>query len=179
MDSSKETYQQRLQRVFQNYEGMTPDQRIQATISMRTPEDQRFFSKFMEQQCKFKEMKRTSPTTAVVTFTFKVDRFYCNGSGNLQGGFQATLFDICTSIALQSLGKQDFWINGGVSRALNVTFLRPAPEGEELLCDCVIVHMGKNLALTQGVLKRARDGAVISTCVHDKAAVPSKPGWKL
>ena len=86
---------------------------------------------------------------------------------------------MCTSTALLSLGSTDFWINAGVSRTLNVTFLRPAPEGEACLLECEIVSMGKSLSLLHGAIKREKDGVLISTCVHDKAAVPSKPGWKI
>ena len=80
---------------------------------------------------------------------------------------------------MQAIGKEDFWVNGGVSRVLSVTYVRPAPEGEAMLVECEVVHMGKTLALLQGRLKRAQDGAVISTCEHNKAAVKSKPGFKL
>ena len=66
-----------------------------------------------------------------------------------------------------------------MSRVLTVTYLRPAPEGEELLLECDVVHMGKKLSMLKGTLKRERDGAIVSTCDHNKAAVPTKPGWKL
>lgn len=89
------------------------------------------------------------------------------------------MFDMCTSTALLAIGTRNFWINGGVSRSLNVTFLRPAPEGEDCLMECEVVNMGKSLALLHGVLKREKDGVVLSTCAHDKAAVLTKPGWKI
>lgn len=186
------------------FEGLSPTDRIEAVLATKAPEDQRFLSAFMEEQCKLKEVKVLSPNATLITFAFKVARWYCNGSGtytdvyapihpsqtctdpyildyqgNLHGGAQSGIYDFCTSVALQSIGKRDFWINGGVSRTLNVTYLRPAPEGEDLLLDCEIVHTGKKLALLRGVIKRESDGAVISTCDHDKAAVPTKPGWKL
>ncbi|KAK5115009.1 hypothetical protein LTR85_010047 [Meristemomyces frigidus] len=165
--------------VARYFEQMSPEERIQAVLSVRAPNDQRFTSAWMEQQCKLRDVKVLSPTHSFVTFAFKVERYYCNGSGNLHGGAQATIFDIATSIAMQAIGKEDFWINGGVSRALTVTYLRPAPEGEQLLLECDVVHMGKRLAMLKGTLKRESDGAVISTCDHNKAAVPTKPGWKL
>ena len=165
--------------AFKQFEQFTPEERIRAVLSIQAPDDQRFTSAFMEQQCKFRDIKLTGPNRSLVTFSFRVERWYCNGSGNLHGGAQATIFDIATSIAMQAIGKQDFWINGGVSRVLTVTYLRPAPEGEELLLECDVVHMGKQLAMLKGTLRRERDGAVISTCDHNKAAVPTKPGWKL
>lgn len=87
----------------------------------------------------------------------------------------ASIFDVLTSVALQAVTTKDGWLNAGVSRNLLCTYIRPAPEGEELLLDCEIVHVGKSLALLKGVLKRKRDGAVISTCEHNKAFVDSKP----
>ncbi|EMC97471.1 hypothetical protein BAUCODRAFT_54865, partial [Baudoinia panamericana UAMH 10762] len=104
-------------------------------------------------------------------FAFKVDRYYCNPTNNLHGGAQAAMFDVCTSLAIQAIGSLDNWITGGVSRVLSVTYVRPAAEGEDVLMECEICHTGKTLALTRGVLKRERDGAILSTCEHNKAAV--------
>ncbi|KAK4549670.1 hypothetical protein LTR36_004971 [Oleoguttula mirabilis] len=165
--------------VARYFESMSPQDRIKAVLDVRAPTDQRFVSPWVEQQCKLREVKSLSSTHSLVTFAFTVSRFYCNGSGNLHGGAQATIFDMATSIAMQAISKQEQWINGGVSRVLTVTYLRPAPEGEELLLECDVVHMGKRLAMLKGTLKRERDGAIISTCDHNKAAVDAKPGWKL
>lgn len=158
---------------------LSPADRIQTVLDIKAPEDQRFISLFTEQQCKLRDITWPTPKTMVVTFAFKVDRYYCNASGNMHGGAQAAVFDYLTSVAMQGIGKPDFWINGGVSRTLTVTYLRPAPEGEDLLLECEIVHMGKKLAFLRGALKREKDGAIISMCDHDKAAVPTKPGFKL
>lgn len=172
-------------RVFQ---GLPPEDRIRAILSLRSPNDGRFSSLFWEQNCKFRSLEILAPTHAIATFAFKVERFYCNASGNLHGGAQAFMFDMCTSLVVQAIARQpgsgiksdlDSWMNGGVSRTLSVNYLRPAPEGEDVLMECEVVQMGKKLALLRGVLKRERDGAIISTCDHNKAAVESKPGWKL
>jgi len=161
------------------FEELSPAERITAMLTNKSPGDQRFLSIFIEKLCTLREIRPLSPTSNLTVFAFKVDRFYCNPSGNLHGGAQSAIYDVCTSLALQSIGKRDFWINGGVTRTLSVTYLRPAPEGEDLLLECEIVSAGNKLALTRGVLKRERDGAIISTCDHDKAAVPTKPGWKI
>ncbi|KAK3671880.1 hypothetical protein LTR78_008246 [Recurvomyces mirabilis] len=165
--------------LVEKFASLSPEERINALMANKVPDDQRLVSKFMEQECKLREVKILSPKQALVTFAFKVSRFYCNGSGNLHGGSQSAFFDVCTSIALMSIGKPGFWLNGGVSRTLNVTYLRPAPEGDDLIMECEIVSMGKSLALLKARLKRESDGALISTCDHDKAFVPTKPGWKL
>ncbi len=89
------------------------------------------------------------------------------------------IFDICTSLTLQAVSTPGRFLNGGVSRVLTVNYLRPAPEGTELELETEVISAGKNLAMLRGVLRRASDGAAISTCEHNKVAVPTKPQWKL
>jgi acyl-coenzyme A thioesterase 13 len=89
------------------------------------------------------------------------------------------IYDICTSITLQAISKPGLFLNGGVSRVLSVSYLRPAPEGTELELEAEVVSAGKNLAMLRGVLRRASDGAAISTCEHNKVAVKAKPQWKM
>ncbi|KAF2864110.1 Thioesterase/thiol ester dehydrase-isomerase [Piedraia hortae CBS 480.64] len=119
-----------------------------------------------------------SPTHVTATFAFTVDPYYCNAWGHLHGGAQSFMFDSCTSLAIYGLAQnpdvkaeQNGWAHAGVSRSLNVSYLRPALQGEELLMTCEVVHMGKKLALLRGTLQRAKDGAIISTCEHHKVAV--------
>lgn len=78
---------------------------------------------------------------------------------------------------MQAISGKSTWLNGGVSRSISTTYLRPAPEGTKLLMECEIVQMGRTTAMLRGILKRESDGAVISTCEHDKAAIANKPGW--
>jgi acyl-coenzyme A thioesterase 13 len=164
--------------------GMTPEERINAILSLGEPdsEGKRITSQFLEDRiagCKLKSFERVTETTARATYSFKVTRFYCNGSGNLHGGAQATMYDLCTSLTLQAIGRPGFWINGGVSRVLTVNYLRPAPEGTELEMETEVTAIGKSLAMLRAVLKIAKDGKIVSTCEHNKAAVASKPNWKL
>jgi len=89
------------------------------------------------------------------------------------------MYDVCTSLVLSSIGRPDWWMNGGVSRVLTVNYLRPAPEGAEVEMECEVVAAGKSLSMLRAVLRRVDTGAAISTCEHNKAAVASKPNWKL
>ena len=175
------TYGEAFQELTTRFEKLSPQDRVNAILAIGEPDDKRLTSKFIEGKggCKLKEITVISPTTVKATYTFKVDRFYCNGSGNLHGGAQSMVYDLCTSLALMGIGKRDFWINGGVSRVLTVNYLRPAPEGTELELETEVVAAGKSLAMLRGVLRRAKDGVPISTCEHNKAAVASKPNWKL
>ena len=161
---------------------MTSEERIKTLLSFKELEGQRITSQFLddpEAGCMLKSFQRLTETTARATFAFKVTRFYCNGSGNLHGGAQSTIYDLTTSLTLMAIGKPGFWINGGVSRVLTVNYLRPAPEGTELELETEVTAIGKSLAMLRAVLKIAKDGKIVSTCEHNKAAVVSKPNWKL
>lgn len=81
---------------------------------------------------------KTSNTTARVTYRFAVQRTYLNPGGTLQGGMAASMFDNGTSIMLQMIRRRDFWWYFGTTRTLNVTYLRPAAEGEVLLMECEV-----------------------------------------
>lgn len=93
-------------------------------------------------------MKLVSASSSPVgktVFEFQVKENHVNGLGNLHGGCCATLFDWCTTTAIVPVSRPDFWIFKGVSRTLNVTYLRPVPEGEVVLIESEVVHMGKRL----------------------------------
>jgi acyl-coenzyme A thioesterase 13 len=91
-------------------------------------------------------------------------------SGNLHGGAVALIFDICTSTAISACSKEGFWDTGHVSRTLNCTYLRPAPLGAKVTVESQVVHLGRRLGMTTGVIK-TEDGKVCYTCEHGKAAI--------
>lgn len=84
------------------------------------------------------EAVKTSNTTARVTYRFPVERNHLNPAGTLQGGMAAAMFDVGTSIMLHLIRRKDFWWYLGTTRTLNVTYLRPAAEGEVLLMECEV-----------------------------------------
>jgi acyl-coenzyme A thioesterase 13 len=73
------------------------------------------------------------------------------------------------------VAREGFWDSGHVSRTLNCTYLRPAPEGTELIVECEIVHLGKSLAELRGVMRRKDNGKVCYICEHGKAKVDFSP----
>jgi acyl-coenzyme A thioesterase 13 len=72
---------------------------------------------------------------------------HTNGFRNLHGGCAATLFDWTTTLAVCPISKPRFWNFKGISRTLNVTYLRPVPEGEVVLIENEVVHIGKRLCM--------------------------------
>jgi len=115
------------------------------------------------------------PNIGNSTFELVVPRSLCNAGANLHGGAVALIFDICTSMTVGAVAREGFWDSGHVSRTLNCTYLRPAPEGTTILVESEIVHLGKSLGQMKGVMRRKDDGAICYTCEHGKAKVDFKP----
>ncbi|RYC60019.1 hypothetical protein CHU98_g6199 [Xylaria longipes] len=106
------------------------------------------------------------------TFRFTVQPIHANGLGNLHGGCTSTIFDICTTFPLQMISRPGFWQHSGVSRTLNVTYLRPVPVGTTVDIECEIMHAGKRLSSLRGVMRTATEdgsqGPVLAVCEHGK-----------
>jgi acyl-coenzyme A thioesterase 13 len=95
------------------------------------------------------------------------DRF-SNRLGTLHGGATATLFDICTTTALVPVARVGFWQYAGVTRSLNVSYMRPVPIGSTVRVVSTVTHAGKRLASIRGEL-RDMQGKLLAFCEHLKA----------
>ncbi|KAK5634203.1 hypothetical protein RRF57_009917 [Xylaria bambusicola] len=91
----------------------------------------------------------------------------------MHGGCISTVFDICTTFPLQMISRPGFWQYGGVSRTLNVTYLRPVRVGTTVDIECEVVHAGQRLSSLRGVMRAATtdgtEGPVLAICEHNKA----------
>lgn len=119
------------------------------------------------------------PKHPKVTFSYTVQPDNSNRIGNMHGGCTATLFDYATSMPLCLVSKPGFWFHLGVSRTLNVSYLRPIPIGEKILIECEVMAMGKTLSTIRGIMRRENDGAVLATCEHGKYNTDPPPKSKL
>lgn len=110
-------------------------------------------------------------TTAKATFAFAVPPGYSNnpvGGGQTHGGAVSLFLDNCTSTGL--MASRRYW-GQGVSRNLNVTFLRAPREGERCVLETEVVHVGLRVATVNGRLIREADGALLAMCTHEKLRV--------
>ncbi|KAM0277689.1 hypothetical protein ACHAQH_005632 [Verticillium albo-atrum] len=112
----------------------------------------------------------TSPGTAhpTATFAFTVPQSHANGLNNLHGGAAASLFDYTTSLSLALVARPGAWQHLGVTRTLNVTYLRPVPVGTEVLIECEVVAAGRVLCALRGTIRRKSDGIILVVCEHQK-----------
>ncbi|CAG9997528.1 unnamed protein product [Clonostachys byssicola] len=106
-----------------------------------------------------------------ITLSYTVQPEHCNQLKNLHGGCASTLFDFSTSMAIVLVSRPDFWNYLGVSRTLNVTYLRPVPSGTEVLVHNEIVQIGKKMTTLRGTMRRRSDGALLAVCEHGKVNV--------
>ncbi|KAL4943331.1 hypothetical protein BDV06DRAFT_211182 [Aspergillus oleicola] len=119
-----------------------------------------------------------------ISFDMTIAPKHCNYLGNLHGGCAATLFDALSSMILLSVSKPGFFQLGGVSRHLDVTYLRPVSQGEKVRLVARLVNMGKRLALLRGeILRVVKDdkgeeveGELCMVCDHEKANTDPEPG---
>lgn len=148
--------------------------KLKALLSLTERGEARFLSRFMNSPTLIPvSWSQTSPTTVTGGFTFIVDIFYGNGADNLHGGAQAAIYDMLTSVLFQTILTPTFWGGAGVSRTLNVSYLRPIPVGTKVLCEIEVAATGKNLSLQRATMKDVATGKLLSTCEHHKVMVPS------
>ncbi|KAI3402172.1 hypothetical protein diail_101, partial [Diaporthe ilicicola] len=99
---------------------------------------------------------------------YTIQRNNCNRSGNAHGGHIASLFDLTTSLPLALINKPGFWFYLGVSRTLNVSYLKPTPCGEVILVEAELASIGKTMCCIRGTIRRESDRVVLATCEHHK-----------
>jgi acyl-coenzyme A thioesterase 13 len=85
-------------------------------------------------------------------FEYRVNENHVNGFGNLHGGCCATIFDWTTTTALIPISRPGFWNYLGVSRTLNVTYLRPIPKNEIVIIENEVIHAGKRLCIIPNLI---------------------------
>jgi len=110
----------------------------------------------------------TDTAPAKATYSFTIPEAYGNNPKvkSVHGSAVAMFFDECSSLIMLAV-KRD-WGHTGVSRNLNVTFMRPAMMGEKCVIEVEAVQVGRAIATITAVLKRESDGVVLATCQHDK-----------
>ncbi|KAL2208944.1 Thioesterase/thiol ester dehydrase-isomerase [Sarocladium strictum] len=114
----------------------------------------------------------TSSTHPSVTFHFTVQEGHSNRHGTLHGGCGATLFDYLTTLPLNVIARPGgYWQQLGVSRNLNVTYLRPVKVGDEVLIETEVLQVSKRLAILRGTMRRKGDGKVVMMCEHQKVNI--------
>ncbi|KAF2399524.1 Thioesterase/thiol ester dehydrase-isomerase [Trichodelitschia bisporula] len=160
---------------------LTPFERIKAFWEFVHKERSEFFDAAVKDHLQLvsAHLDPNDRNIGYSTFEFVVPRSLCNQGGNLHGGAVALIFDLCTSMTVPVVAREGYWDTGHVSRTLNCSYMRPAPEGTTVVVESEVVHLGKSLGMLRGVMRRKDDGAVCYSCEHHKAKVEWRPRFKL
>lgn len=65
---------------------------------------------------------------------------------------------------------------GGVTRCLNLCYLRAVPVGTTVRIHSEVVQCGKTTAMLRGAMKSVDGRIVYATCEHQKIHVPTQKG---
>lgn len=107
-------------------------------------------------------------TPAQASYILTITPNLCNHFENLHGGCAATIIDILSTTILLAVSRPGVFAMGGVSRHLNLTYLRPAPRGVDVRVRCEVVQIGKRLALLRAQIERVDNGDVCVVAAHEK-----------
>ncbi|KAI5296383.1 hypothetical protein KEM52_003247 [Ascosphaera acerosa] len=107
---------------------------------------------------------------ATATCTMQVEAEHCNFFDTLHGGCIALLVDTVTSCMLGCLSGPGFWEDSmsGVSRTMNIRYLRPCAVGKTIRIVTTLVHPGKRSALLR-VEVLDDQGRLCAIGEHEKA----------
>ncbi|KAF2792965.1 hypothetical protein K505DRAFT_245501, partial [Melanomma pulvis-pyrius CBS 109.77] len=84
--------------------------------------------------------------------------------------------DMATTAALCPVAKPGYWeFMGGVTRSLNISYLRAVPIGTTVRLHSKVVSVGRQMAMIRGTMT-SRDGKVTyCTVEHHKVNAPVLP----
>lgn len=134
---------------------------------------------FDSRNCQLSFESATQGPPAYASYLLTVSPDLCNYAGNLHGGCAATLIDNLSTMILLGMSKPGKFALGGVSRNLKCTYLRPVPQGSEIRLVCIVVHLGKRLALLRAELYRTDTGGLCVVAEHEKANTDPETDEKL
>ncbi|KAI4116825.1 MAG: hypothetical protein LQ345_002824 [Seirophora villosa] len=112
--------------------------------------------------------------TPTLTTHLTIPPSFCNAARNLHGGATATILDVVTTLAVRLVADpvRGAWMNPGVSRHLDVSYLGAVKAGEELE---VTGEVGKRLVQLRAAMREKRgDRRVVATCEHGKVSVEDR-----
>ena len=106
-------------------------------------------------------------------YSFAPSQHYANLNNVVHGGAFGILFDMFTMTTLGTVSGLDYWeFMGGVSRSINMSFLKAARVGEELFFHCKVVQHGRTMAMVRGECFDG-EGRLLATAEHHKVHVPT------
>ncbi|KAG9240448.1 HotDog domain-containing protein [Calycina marina] len=113
--------------------------------------------------------------SGMVEFELCMEERYTNLNGVMHGGAAGVIFDMCTTTALGPLARPGYWdFMGGVTRTLNISYLRAIPIGTTVRVRGDVTQAGRTMAMIRGTMSSVDGKTVYCTCEHHKVSVPTQ-----
>ncbi|KAK8247755.1 HotDog domain-containing protein [Phyllosticta capitalensis] len=102
-------------------------------------------------------------------YEFTVSEDFSNLNDVMHGGAYGVVFDMATTSALNPLARPGFYFFlGGVTRTLNISYLRGVPIGTKVLLSSKVIQIGKKMAMIKGEMTSLDGKMVYATAEHHK-----------
>jgi len=119
-------------------------------------------------------LSATSTPQSTATFSLLIEETYSNMNNVMHGGAAGVIFDMCTTSALGPIAKPGFWdFMGGVTRTLNISYLKAIPVGTKIHLHSVVTQAGRTMAHIRGTMMSEDGKTIYCTCEHHKVSVPT------
>ncbi|KAF2653712.1 thioesterase family protein-like protein [Lophiostoma macrostomum CBS 122681] len=120
-------------------------------------------------------MTNASPDGSV-EFELFISPSFSNLNNVMHGGAAGVIFDMATTTALCPLARPDFWeFMGGVTRTLNISYLKAVPINTKVRLSSKVVSVGKQMAMIRGVMTNMDKTITYCTVEHHKVNAPVLP----
>ncbi|KAF1809833.1 hypothetical protein P152DRAFT_461229 [Eremomyces bilateralis CBS 781.70] len=111
-----------------------------------------------------------------VLFELKIMDNWSNLNNVMHGGAYGVIFDMCTTTALGPLARPGYWdFLGGVTRSLNISYLRGVPLKSTVRIRSWVVQYGRTMAMIRSEMTSEDGKTVYATCEHHKVNVATPP----
>ncbi|ROV97038.1 hypothetical protein VSDG_04112 [Cytospora chrysosperma] len=117
------------------------------------------------------------PDTGIVsscTSKLYIGEEFGNYNGVLHGGAAGVIFDMLTTIALGPIARPGFWsFLGGVTRTLNLSYLKAVPIGTTVIVHAYVYQVGKRMAYIKGWMTSEDGKTIYAVCDQHKIHLPT------
>jgi acyl-coenzyme A thioesterase 13 len=111
-----------------------------------------------------------------VVYELHIAPCFSNINNVMHGGAAGVIFDMATTSALCPVARPGFWeFMGGVTRTLNISYLKAVPVGTTVRLSSKVESVGKQMAMIRGVMTSLDGKTTYCTAEHHKVNAPVLP----
>ncbi|KAF1998939.1 thioesterase family protein-like protein [Amniculicola lignicola CBS 123094] len=108
-----------------------------------------------------------------VVYDLHISPNFSNLNDVMHGGAAGVIFDMATTTALCPIARPGYWeFMGGVTRTLNISYLRAVPINTNVRISSKVVSAGKQMAMIQGTMTSLDGQTIYCTAEHHKVNAP-------